>query len=77
MSQLFKTLTSAADVGLAIRAQRRSLRLTLAQAAMVCGVGVRFLSELENGKATAELGKTLQVLRGLGLDLKSEERLRA
>ncbi len=77
MNQLQTVLSSTADVGLAIRAQRRRLRLTLAQAAMVCGVGIRFLSELENGKATAELGKTLQVLRGLGLDLRTAARPQA
>lgn len=33
------------------------------------GVGTKFLSQLENGKETAELGKVLQVLRKLGLDV--------
>ena len=31
------------------------------------GVGVRFLHELEHGKATARLGKTLTVVQRLGL----------
>jgi hypothetical protein len=33
------------------------------------GVGVRFLSELERGKTTLELGKVLQVLQGFGFNL--------
>lgn len=57
------------DVGKAIRDRRKQDRLTLADAAALCGVGYRFLSDLENGKATAELGKTLQVLGCLGLEV--------
>ena len=41
--------------------------LTQRDAAGLCGVGERFLSELERGKASASLGKTLQVLKRLGL----------
>ena len=38
-------------------------------AAGMCGVGTKFLSLLENGKETAELGKTSQVLRKMGLEI--------
>jgi len=31
---------------------------------------VRFISDLENGKPTAELGKVLRVIQSLGLELK-------
>lgn len=34
-----------------------------------CGVSQRFLSELERGKPTAEVGKALQVLSFLGVKL--------
>lgn len=34
-----------------------------------CGVSQRFLSELERGKPTAEVGKALQVLSFLGIQL--------
>jgi HTH-type transcriptional regulator/antitoxin HipB len=58
-----------ASLGRLLRQRRKSDRLTQAEAAALCGVGTRFLSELERGKATAELGKVLRVLRGLGLEL--------
>lgn len=58
-----------AAVGRAIRHKRRELGVTQAEAAGLAGVGVRFLSELENGKPTAELGKVLRVLGRLGLEL--------
>ena len=32
-------------------------------------LGMRFLSELERGKATAELGKVLKALQTLGLEV--------
>ena len=60
---------TAADIGAAIRKKRKEDGLTLADAAALCGVGYRFLSDLENGKPTAQMGKVLQVLTALGLDL--------
>ena len=33
-----------------------------------------FLSDLENGKATCEIGKTLHIMNLLGLNLSLEER---
>ena len=54
-------------LGKAIRRQRKLLGLTQQDAAGLCGVGERFLSELERGKESASLGKALQVTRRLGL----------
>lgn len=62
-------IRNPADVGKAVRTRRKQDHLTLADAAALCGVGYRFLSDLENGKPTAELGKTLQVLGCLGLEV--------
>lgn len=49
--------------------KRKTMGLSQVDLAGVCGVGVRFLSDLENGKSTVEFVKVLQVLQGLGLDL--------
>ncbi len=62
------------DIGQIIRQKRKSDGLTLEEAAAVCGVSYAFLSALENGKATVQLNKVLQVLRGLGLELKANIR---
>ncbi|QOC23022.1 helix-turn-helix transcriptional regulator [Wenzhouxiangella sp. AB-CW3] len=51
-----------------LRAQRKAQGLTLEQLSGLSGMGMRFLSELERGKATAELGKALEVAALLGLD---------
>ena len=60
-------IKDSGHLGRAIRAQRKSIGLTQLDAAGLCGVGERFLSELERGKPTVELGKVLQVLNRLGL----------
>ena len=37
-----------------------------ADAAGLCNVGIRFMSELENGKPTLQVGKVLHVLEAFG-----------
>ena len=65
---------SALDIGAAIRKKRKEDGLTLADAAGLCNVNYRFLSNLENGKATAQLGKVLQVLHALGIEIELKDR---
>ena len=55
------------EIGRIVRQARKHAGLRQAQAAALCGVGTRFLSDLENGKSTLHLGKVLQVLKGFGL----------
>lgn len=43
--------------------------MTQTELAGLAGTGLRFLSELENGKRTVALGKTLDVLAALGMRL--------
>ena len=62
-------VNSPADIGLMVRKKRKADGLTLADAAAMCNVGYRFLSDLENGKPTAHIGKILQVLSCLGLEI--------
>ena len=63
------TINTAADLGKAIRNQRKADGLTLAETAGLTNVGIRFLSELENGKPTVRLDKVLRVVNALGLQL--------
>jgi len=65
-SQPIKT---AADLGEAIRSIRRASKLTQDAVASLSGLSTGFLSDFENGKPTAEIGKVLKVLRTLGVDL--------
>ena len=72
--ELKNKAVTAADIGTAVRKKRKEDGLTLADAAALCGVGYRFMSDLENGKATVQVGKVLQVLTALGLDVTIEAR---
>lgn len=67
-------ISSTKELGELIMHERKTQGLTQAQLAGLSGVGITFLSNLENGKQTAELGKTLNVLATLGLDLLSDRR---
>lgn len=67
-------ITSPEDLGKLIRKVRKSQNLTQLDLANVAGVGSTFISQLERGKATAELGRTIKVLTVLGVDLYAEVR---
>lgn len=69
-------IQSPEDIGAWVRWRRKASGKTLAEAAALIGVGVRFLHELEHGKATASLGKTLTVLQRMGLVIEVHERQR-
>jgi hypothetical protein len=65
-----------ADIGAWVHYARKTSDVTLVDGAAITGVGVRFLLELEHGKATASLGKVLQVLQRMGLDIEIRPRRR-
>ena len=60
---------SAYDVGDVVRAARKAAGLTQRELSEVCGCGVRFLSDLENGKPTIELDKAIHLLNTLSIDV--------
>lgn len=57
------------EIGTAVRKARRNMGLRQDQLAGAAGVGLRFIVELEAGKNTIQLGKTLQVLDALGMKI--------
>ena len=56
-----------AAIGELIKRTRRSLGLTQEDVALTSNTGLRFIIELEHGKATCEVGKVLDVLNALGI----------
>ncbi len=60
---------TAEKLGDLVKKRRKELGMNQGELALVSGTGVRFISDLENGKETCELGKTLEVLANLGLEL--------
>lgn len=67
-------ITDSKSLGEAIRSRRKELKYTQNYISEITGLSVSFLSDLENGKATAEIGKTIEVINLLGLDITVEAR---
>ena len=63
-----RSLTSA-EIGTIVRTARKAQNLRQDELAGAAGVGLRFIVDLEAGKSTAQIGKTLQVLEALGCEL--------
>lgn len=57
------------ELGRTVKKERKAMGLTQADLALTSGTGMRFISDLENGKPTCQIGKTLTVLKTLGLRL--------
>ena len=58
---------TASGFGSLIRRRRKELKIRQAQLALATGVGRRFLIELEAGKPSCQLGRSLLVAEALGL----------
>ena len=62
------------ELGVLIREERLRQKLTQTDLAGISGVGITFISQLENGKETTEMGRVIRVLTMLGIDLYAERR---
>ena len=58
----------ARRLGRLIRVHREAAGLRLEDLAAAVGVGIRFIQELEHGKASCQLGRALVVASALGLE---------
>jgi y4mF family transcriptional regulator len=56
-------------LGRIAREERKAQGLRQSELAAACGVGVRFIVDLEAGKPTLRLSKALQVLATLGCEV--------
>jgi y4mF family transcriptional regulator len=65
-------ISSVRDLGSLVRETRRQQGLTQTDLAGACGVGLRFIVDLENGKPTCQVEKVLTVVRMLGIQLSAE-----
>ncbi len=62
-------LRTAAEIGRLVREMRKAQGISQEQLAGVANTGVRFVSDLENGKPSIQVDKMIQVLEALGLGL--------
>ncbi|GHU12862.1 putative HTH-type transcriptional regulator y4mF [Alphaproteobacteria bacterium] len=72
-------IKTAKDLGILIKQHRKKMKLSQADFAGICGVGNRFIVDLEAGKPTIQFDKALYVAGNLGLAIcvikKGEEAL--
>jgi transcriptional regulator with XRE-family HTH domain len=64
-----RALEAASAFGSLIRRRRKELKMRQNDLALATGVGRRFLIELEAGKPSCQLGRSLMVGEALGLTL--------
>lgn len=60
---------TTSEIGKKIKIARKRQGLTQPSLAMVAGTGLRFIVDLEAGKTTCQIGKVLQVLSALGMNI--------
>lgn len=66
-------IKNSQDLGALVQKTRKIQGLTQTALAATAGVGVRFIVDLEKGKPTCQLEKTLRVLYMLGIQLQTDE----
>ena len=55
------------EIGRLVQTERKRQGVTQLQLAGLAGTGIRFISDLENGKGTIQVQKLLKVVQTLGL----------
>lgn len=65
---------NSADFGIALKKRRKELGYTQRYLSEFTGFSISFISDLENGKSTAELGKAIYLANLLGLDIEVNSR---
>ena len=66
------TVSSPQQLGLLVRATRKTQKPRMDDLAGSAGVGPVFVREVERGKETVQLGRVLHLLSELGIELKAD-----
>ena len=70
----FMIITDPKQFGAALKKRRKELGYTQRYISEFTGFSISFISDLENGKSTAELGKAIYLTNMLGLDIEINAR---
>ena len=62
-------INESKDFGTALKLRRKELGYTQRYISEFTGFSISFISDLENGKSTAEIGKAIYLTNMLGLDI--------
>lgn len=63
---------SVAELGLALRAVRKTAKVRLDDLAAITGVSKQFLSDVERGKSSVQFGLVLKLLEEMGVALTAQ-----
>lgn len=66
-------ITDSKSLGSIIRERRKELKYTQAYVSEFTGFSISFISDVERGKPTAEIEKTIKLINILGLDIMVEK----
>lgn len=67
-------IRNTSDFGAAVRSLRKQQGLTQQELANAAGCSIMYLSALERGKETAEIGIALRIMNMLACDLETKKR---
>ncbi len=68
-------INSSKEFGEFLRARRKELGYTQSYLSELTGLSISFISDVENGKKTVELNRSIDLLSMLGIDLTLEKRI--
>ena len=68
-------INSSKEFGEYLRFRRRELGYTQSYMSELTGLSISFISDVENGKKTVELNRSIHLLSMLGIDLILEKRI--
>lgn len=67
-------ITTSEEFGHCLRERRKELGYTQGYISDVTGLSASFISNVENGKPTSEIGKVIRLTKMLGMDILVEKR---
>ena len=67
-------INNPSDFGRVIKERRKKLGYTQKYISEFTGLSVSFISDLENGKSTIEIGKAFELAKVMGLNIELRER---
>ena len=67
-------INNTTDFGISLRKRRKELGYTQRYISEFTGFSISFISDLENGKSTAELGKAIYLANMLGMNIEVNAR---
>jgi y4mF family transcriptional regulator len=70
----WREVNNLREIGIFLRKKRKEMGLTQSEAAGLCNVGIRFISDMENGKPTMHFDKVFKVIERFGIIIGISER---